>query len=229
MGVGHRKVTALGRQVSAGDLSLKELSAAQGACTCFCLSRLVYACLNSACPQLFTCIHAYLCLACLCLQCPYLPSLVEACSYLLSPIQANTCPHLLMPALTCPHPSRLTPAHICCLHLSLPSMLTPALTCSCPYLLVPVHICQCLPMPTSAHACLVLLSPVHVHTCPYLLTPALTCPHLPMPTPVKVPPLPCHLGSLPVFQPHWVYCSSYFKGSCLHFSPGFLPATSILL
>lgn len=108
---------------------------------------------------------------------PYLPSL-EACSYLLSPVQANTCPHLLMPALTCPHLSRLTPAHIC-LHLSLPSVLTPALTCSCPYLLVPVQICPCLPMPTSAHACIFLLSPVHVHTCPYLLTPALTCPHLP--------------------------------------------------
>lgn len=143
-----------------------------------------------------------------CAPCLPVPSLLMSSN-------AHTCPYLLMRAHNCSLPAL---AHTC------PCLLTPALTCRpCPYLLVPVRICPCLSMPTSAQACLYLLSPVHVHTCPCLLAPALTCPHLSMPTPVKAPPFPCHSGSLPVFQPHWVYCSPYVRDSCAHFSPGFLP------
>lgn len=149
-------------------------------------------------------------------MCPSLPV-----PGLLLSSNAHTCPHLLMPAHTCPHLSMPVLAHAYSF-LSRLSMLTPA------------HACSYLPSLACAHTCPHLL--VFALTCPCscLLLLALTCSCLHLPSPAFTCPCPhlsrlhlllCHSGSLPVFQPHWVYCSSCFKGSCPHLSPGFLPVT----
>lgn len=131
---------------------------------------------------------------------------------------AHTCPHLLMPAHTCPLLCMCTPARarplisaLTCprLHLPMPAHTTPALTCSSPYLPMPAHTCPHLSMPISAPTCLCLLTP-----------------HLPSPVHEHAfqssTPLLCHSGSLPVFQPYWVWFL-LFERLLPHLSPGFLP------
>lgn len=76
-------------------------------------------------------------LACV-FKCPYLPSLVEACSYLFSPVQANTYPHLFMPIPACACSYLLSPVHV---H-TCPYLFTPALTCSHLPSLAHAHTCQ---------------------------------------------------------------------------------------